>query len=410
MDDLTPMEPDYQEIPSQPQQQNPGYYGTGRQPRQEQTHTLVLLVLTAVLLTANLVTIFVLLGLRTKQLIDTAAPTESTMESLPSQVLSNLTTDQIRENTSSGDAELQISIADGAELSLRALYDKVKPSVVTVTCADTVGTGVIMTDDGYILTNAACLQGGDELTVTLSDGSGYSAARIGSDIATDLAVLKIDADGLPAAEFGDSDAVRTGDRAIAVSNPFDESLSGTMTVGIIAAVNENVTVSGRNTCIFQTDAAPGGVGGPLFNGAGQVIAINIGQVGTFISYQTVSDVGFALPVTEVQPLVQELIQQGYISGRAGLGIEILEIPAEKRQYWDLPEGVMIGSVNNGSSAQLAGLRAGDILTSLNDTAVTDAESYRRALNDFQAGDAVRVYVYRGGRQYYADLVFEAAAP
>lgn len=401
MDDLTPLEPDYQELlPEQPQSHS---YGTGRQPVKARRKWPVIL-LVAVLLGANVLTLLALARWGEQAGFVLKPLSESSDTGL------RLTTPE--ETQSAQETGVSISTPGGEILGLTELYRKVSPSVVTVITQSGdgagVGTGVIMSGDGYILTNAHAVKNSSDVTVGLHDGTDCAAMVVAEDRAVDLALLKIEAQGLTAAEFGDSDTVQTGARVIAITNLFDPALSGTMTEGIISAVNPQVQVSDRTLRIFQTDAAPAAeqTGGPLFNEYGQVIGLRIHRLGDLESYRTVEEIGFALPTQELKTLVGELLAQGRDGKKIDLGIEVEDVPVMQKLYWHLPEGAMIHTIDTASAAYGAGLRAGDLIIRIDNEAVTGAESYHRILENYRGGETLRIYIYRSGRQYYADLPLE----
>ena len=269
------------------------------------------------------------------------------------------------------------------------------------------GTAIVMTADGYLITNAHTVSGAESITVQLSDGMEYAAALSGMDESSDLAVLKIEPEtALQPAEFGDSAGAAAGDTVYVFSHPFGAAFdNATMTDGSIAAVQSGVRIGAETLNVFQTDAAPdsGSAGGPLVNEAGQVIGICIDHVGSYVSYQTVPELGFAIPISEAKTILDDLIVNGYVSGRVSLGLTVSEIPETYRRFWGLPSGVVIESVTAGSNAYYAGLHAGDVICQLGDSAVTNLNDYRSILSACHVGEELRVYIYRDGRQYYTDV-------
>ena len=269
---------------------------------------------------------------------------------------------------------------------------------------------MVLSADGYIITNARTVQADTALRIRTNDGDVYDARLVGADSASDLAVLKADGVALTPVEFGDSDELQPGDSVVAISNPFGQELSATMSQGIIAAVNDDIGLSGRKISILQTDAAldAASAGGPLFNDCGQVIGFNVDRVGALVSYETVSGIGFAIPTRDAKAIVMDLIADGCVSGRVTLGLTVRDIPSGARAFWKLPYGVMVYSIETDSAAYRAGLRTGDVILQLDDTAVQSAEDFDSALGAYQAGQTVRVFIYRGGSRYYADLVLQDA--
>ena len=289
-------------------------------------------------------------------------------------------------------------------LSLQEIYQKNIGAVVSISCTLTEGsasgTGVIFSDEGYIVTNSHVVEGARHITILLSDGREMPAALVGSDSVSDLAVLYIDAKHLTAAEFGDAKSLRVGDAVVAIGDPLGIEFRGTMTDGIVSAINREVSVSGRPMTLIQTNAAlnSGNSGVPLINCYGQVIGINTMKIGTFVDSAGVEGLGFAIPSTTVKEIVDQLIRQGYVSGRPLLGIECNEVTSYYQQFYNLPAGIRVVTVNDGGPADAAGLITGDIILSLNGTRVTTLDSLNGVLYAHKVGDTVQLAVYRGGKQ------------
>ena len=294
-------------------------------------------------------------------------------------------------------------------LSLQEIYQKNIGAVVSISCTLTEGsasgTGVIFSDEGYIVTNSHVVEGARHITILLSDGREMPAALVGSDSVSDLAVLYIDAKHLTAAEFGDAKSLRVGDAVVAIGDPLGIEFRGTMTDGIVSAINREVSVSGRPMTLIQTNAAlnSGNSGGPLINCYGQVIGINTMKIGGSISNSSVEGLGFAIPSTTVQDIASQLIRQGYLSGRPTLGISGEEVPVFYQYYYRLPAGMYITQVEPGSYAEYYGIEPGDILMAIEDTRITDMDSLNNFLYSHQVGDVVTAAIYRGGQQYNVEL-------
>ena len=262
-----------------------------------------------------------------------------------------------------GDAvALELISGEGRDdLSYQEIYRKNIPSVVTVrTLQDGgygVGTGIVLTTDGYILTNSHVIEGGYSIVVALNGGSEYPAKLVGRDGETDLAVLKIEARQLTPAEFGDPEELEVGDEALAIGNPLGEEFRGTLTNGIISAINRDVWVDGRQMTLIQTTAAlnEGNSGGPLINLKGQVIGVN--TIKMMSSYSTIEGLGFAIPMSAARPIVEELISQGYLTARLTIGI--YGMPSSD------PPGVLVDSVIEATGAAEGGLLPGDVITAVN---------------------------------------------
>jgi serine protease Do len=233
---------------------------------------------------------------------------------------------------------------------------------------------------------------------------------VGSDGASDLAVLHVTADDLIAAQLGDSSMLRVGDIVVAIGDPLGIELRGTMTDGIVSAINRDVDVDGRTMNLIQTNAAlnSGNSGGPLINCYGQVIGINTMKMGDSMGAGGVEGLGFAIPSNTVRDIVNQLIAQGYVSGRADLGITGESISDFYQFYYRLPKGLYITDVKAGSSAEEIGIEPGDILISIDDTRITGSSSLETLLYNYAPGDTVTAVIYRSGRQYTVTLTVDEA--
>ena len=229
---------------------------------------------------------------------------------------------------------------------------------------------------------------------------------MGGDEASDLAVLKIDATGLTAAEFGDSNALRVGDVVVAIGDPLGAELRGTMTDGIVSAINRDLNLNGRQMTLIQTNAAlnSGNSGGPLINCYGQVIGINTMKMSSYSSTSaTVEGLGFAIPIAAAQPILDELVTQGYVSGRPAIGIQGETLDLRSQVFFHMPSGVVITAIDPDSDAAAAGLEPDDVIVRLGDTAITSLEDLVGAKNDLSAGDEVTLTIYRGGWYYEVNV-------
>ena len=269
------------------------------------------------------------------------------------------------------DFQIELIPAKDGEKSLQEIYADCADSIVAITgyvdgkTGYYWGTGIVMSADGLILTNAHVVEKCDRATVTVSDNSSYEARLVGADAASDVAVLKIDAEGLKPAVFGDSNALSVGEKVAAIGNPLGEDLRATLTDGIISAIDRGVNFNGNSMNLLQTNTAinEGNSGGPLFNMYGQVIGIT--NMKMMSSYSSIEGIGFAIPSSTVARIVNALVEKGEVSGRTSIGITVGSIPDEARErYGDkLPEsgGLYISDVAEGSDALKKGLRRGDIL-------------------------------------------------
>lgn len=299
-------------------------------------------------------------------------------------------------------------------LAIQDIYEQCIPSVVSITSSSrsstSTGTGVVVSAAGYLVTNYHVIENAASITVQLSDDRTFGAGIVGSDPVTDLAVLHIQAENLYPAEFGSSDTLRVGDSVVAIGDPLGVQYRGTMTNGIISAINRNVSVRGRNMNLIQTNAAlnSGNSGGPLINCFGQVIGINTVKVAYFTDASGVEGLGFAIPSATVKDVVDQIIAQGYVSGRPSLGITGEGISLFYQRYYRLPSGVYITEVEPGSAAEEAGLQVGDILLALDNTRLYSPEELTTALYHYSAGDTVQLVIYRSGSQQEITVTLEEA--
>jgi len=299
--------------------------------------------------------------------------------------------------------EVQLALANAEELeplALDVLYDRCIPSVVAVRgytgLGYTWGSGIVMTEDGYLLTNTHMLDNVDSVEVTLYDGSSYEAKLVGNDPVSDVAVLKIDAAGLVPAQFGDSDALRVGDPVVAIGNPLSEVFTGTMTEGIISGMGRDVTYGGRTMTLLQTTAAinEGNSGGPLFNQYGQVVGITNMKMMT-TRRATVEGIGFAIPSTTVRDMANSILREGKAASRPALGVYVSEVDADDTH----PGGLMVIEAVEGSDAARKGLRENDIITQIDGNEITGFDDVSKHLDGKAVGDSVSLTVWRDGKVF-----------
>lgn len=264
------------------------------------------------------------------------------------------------------------------------------------------GSGIIMSEDGYIITNAHVVEGATSLKVMTSDGETYEAQLIGSDTVTDLAVVKIDATGLTAAEFGSSKDLRVADKVMAIGNPGGHELSSSVTIGYVSALNRAIAnnTTGYTMEYIQTDAAinPGNSGGALINEYGQVVGINSAK----ISATGYEGLGFAIPIDTAQPIISDLIQYGYVKDRAVLGISGQFIDSMTGRFYGLPQGEYVAQLNS-SEAQASGLQVGDVITAIDGQQLDSESTLRSAILSKKPGDTVTLQVYRSSTQQSATV-------
>ena len=254
-----------------------------------------------------------------------------------------------------------------------------------------VGSGVIFKSDGYIITNNHVIAGAKEIIVSLSDGNSVNGTLIGTDEMTDIAVVKVDAKDLPVAELGDSDEVVVGEPAIAIGNPMGLEFQGSVTVGVISALNRTLDLNDRRVKLFQTDAAisPGNSGGALVNADGEVIGINSAK----LAVTGVEGMGFAIPINTVKLIVSELMDKGYVA-RPYLGVTIFDKPTAARYGYQL------------SIAGRAGFQRGDIILSIDGKAVNSVADVRNEVAAHKVGDKVKVLLDRDGKEETIEVTLE----
>ena len=299
---------------------------------------------------------------------------------------------------------------DGTSMSVQQIASVVSPSVVAITTEQMsgsqtwfggyyvqsgAGSGVIISEDGYILTCAHVVSGATSVKVQLDNGDTYDATIVGSDSTSDIAVIKIEATGLTPAVIGNSDALAVGEVVVAVGNPLG-TLSNSVTDGIISALNREVTVEDNNMTLLQTDASisPGNSGGGLFNANGELI----GVVNAKSSYSEAEGIGFAIPINSAMEIAQQLIQNGSVA-RPALGVKIYDVSdaATAQQLGVSATGVYVVEVTAGGGAEAAGVQAGDRIIAVDDTAVSSSSSIKSYLADKNVGDTVNLQVERDGK-------------
>ena len=278
------------------------------------------------------------------------------------------------------------------------IYKKVNPSVVSVISTTAEGTGsgsgVIMSKDGYIITNNHVVDGAQSVSVQLSDGTSLDAEIIGTDEQTDLAVIKVTpTSDLSAAEFGDSDELEPGEYAYAIGSPGGVQFANTITGGRISAINRDLTVNDRVMTLIQTDASinNGNSGGALINKYGQVVGITSAKLsGNAFGSATVEGMGFAIPINTAKDIVDELIQNGYVSGRPSIGITGQNVESADGKV----SGVQVYSIDSRAKAASEGLQVGDVITAVDGTPTPDMDKVNELKQDKKAGDKLTLSVYR----------------
>ena len=294
------------------------------------------------------------------------------------------------------------SSADGV-LSTVEIAKRVRSSVVGIaqySAFDTFtpssqGSGIIIHSDGYIVTNAHVVEGATGINVELDNGETYAAKLIGIDVKTDLAVIRIEAENLVAAVFGNSDLLQVGERVVAIGNPGGTALAGSVSQGIVSGVNRTLDDGNYSSTYIQTDAAinPGNSGGALVNEYGQVVGINSAKVAA-VDYE---GIGFAIPISEAKPIIDQLLQYGYVKGRAKLGITGQVINEALSQINSIPVGVYIWSIDPTSELAGKNVAQGDIITAIDGQKITDFNDISAILETKSPGDEVTLTLYRSAR-------------
>jgi serine protease Do len=276
------------------------------------------------------------------------------------------------------------------------------------------GSGFIITSDGYIVTNAHVVAedgvAADTVKVVLTSGESYDAEIVGYDTDNDVALIKIEATGLPTVSIGDSDSLVVGQQVCAIGNPLGE-LTNTLTVGYVSALDREVNTDGTPINMLQTDCAinPGNSGGPLFDMYGNVIGITTAKYSTSSS-TTLEGLGFALPINDVMTLVADIQQNGYVTGKPYLGIYLEDLNVTMASYYNLPVGVYVRSTVEGSCADKAGVQSGDIITALDDTTIQTYTELSAAMRDYKAGDTATLTVYRNNESIQLTVTFDEKVP
>ena len=298
-------------------------------------------------------------------------------------------------------------LPEGEPLRFQEIYQANLSCIVSVRgtkgSSMSLGTGVIMSENGYIITNSHVIEGCSAVDVVLWDERVYPALLVGRDEQTDLAVLKVECTGLSPADFGDSGLLRVGDVALAIGNPLGEDLRGTMTDGIISALNRDVNVDGRTMSLIQTTAAlnSGNSGGALINEYGQVIGITNLKMQSY--YDTVEGLGFAIPTATVKAVVDTLIETGVVTGRPTIGITAYTLTQAMAEAKGLPQGVCIKSVQAGSDAWRQGLRAGDVIVEANGVSIRTMDELQALKNGMQVGEVLSLRYCRENGWHTADV-------
>jgi serine protease Do len=256
------------------------------------------------------------------------------------------------------------------------------------------GSGFIISEDGLIATNNHVIEGAKDITVMLSNGESKKATVVGADATSDLAVIKMESGKYYSSSLGSSGDLRVGDRVVAIGNPLGQEFAGSVTVGYVSALNRTVTTGNKTMNLIQTDAAinEGNSGGPLVNLQGEIIGINTLKMAA----TGVEGLGFAIPMDEAKPIINDLANYGYVKGRPVIGLTGRNITSEAAKYYGYPEGIFVEAVTEGGAAQKAGIRRGDIITHFNNERIKSMEELNAKKNKLKAGDTVSIELDRSG--------------
>ena len=271
------------------------------------------------------------------------------------------------------------------------------------------GSGFVLTKDGYIVTNYHVVKDADTVKVTMYNGDEYDAKYVGGDEDYDIAVIKVEAADLQPVTLGNSDNLNVGDHVLAVGNPLGE-LTFSMSGGMVSCVNRAINVDGTPFNMIQTDASinPGNSGGPLFNQYGEVVGIVSAKYSSYSS-ESVEGLGFAIPINDVIAMIQDIMTNGYVTGKAYMGIVPGTMTSQMAaQYrYDISEGVFIDSVEEGSPAAQAGLQMGDVISAIDGKSIASYEELVAAKKGYTAGDTSTLTIYRGGKTMEVQLTWGA---
>lgn len=307
------------------------------------------------------------------------------------------------------DFKVAISSDRGKELSLQELYDQCSKSIVAIKgYQDGVdgyywGSGIILSEDGLILTNTHVIENCDTASVTLYDNSSYDAALVGADSTSDIAVLRIEATGLTPASFGDSAELAIGDKVAAIGNPLGETFRMTLTDGIISAIDRGISYNGHSMTLLQTNTAinEGNSGGALFNMYGQVIGVT--NMKMMSSYSSIEGIGFAIPSSTIAAVADSLMQYGEVRGRTAIGITVGAIPENVTSHYDLPTGLYVSAVEEKSDAAAKGIQQGDIITAVNGNPASATSDILTVKNTLSVGDTIAFTIWRDGETFDVDV-------
>ncbi|WMJ84642.1 S1C family serine protease [Oscillospiraceae bacterium LTW-04] len=379
------------------------YESAGRKDPRPPKKPGALAVIGALLGTVLLVGVLCLSGYGVYSLWHPSVVEDGSQQSVPPVGIDNTDAPKLTIKDHPDASSEALEVVSNGKLSTVQIASKVRPSVVGIaqySLQDTFtpsgeGSGIIMNADGYIVTNAHVVAGSTGINVELDNGENYSAKLIGIDAKTDLAVIKIEAPDLIAAEFGNSDTLEVGETVVAIGNPGGSTLAGSVTQGIVSAVNRMIKDGGYSSSYIQTDAAinPGNSGGALVNQYGQVIGINSSKIAA-VDYE---GIGFSIPISEAKPIIDQLMAYGYVKGRTKIGISGVEINQTLSQINSIPVGIYIQSIDPTSDLAGKNVKQGDIITAIDNTKIETFDDISAFLKTKSPGESVTLTLYRSAR-------------
>lgn len=298
--------------------------------------------------------------------------------------------------------EMELAPAGDDELSLQELYQECVDTIVSIRsyidgqAGYYWSTGIILSEDGLILTNAHVIEGCDSAVVVLQNDLEFEASLVGSDTTSDIAVLKIEAKDLKPAVFGDSEQLTIGENVAAIGNPLGEEFRATLTNGIVSAIDRGISYAGHSMNLIQTNTAinEGNSGGALFNMYGQVVGVT--NMKMMSNYSSIEGIGFAIPSTTLRAVVNALVKDGEVRGRPAIGITVGAIPETAAAHYELPEGLYVSAVDERSDAYAKGMREGDIITAVNGEPARSTEDIVKVRNGLGVGDTITFTVWSDG--------------
>ena len=305
--------------------------------------------------------------------------------------------------------EMELASAGKAEISLQELYRQCVDSIVSIrSYVDGQmgyfwGTGIVLSADGLILTNAHVIENCDSAVVVLGNDTEFEAVLVGADMTSDIAVLKIEAEKLTPAVFGDSDKLTVGESVAAIGNPLGEEFRATLTNGIVSAIDRGISYDGHSMNLIQTNTAinEGNSGGALLNMYGQVVGVT--NMKMMSEFSSIEGIGFAIPSSTVRTVVNALVKDGEVRGRPAVGVTVGEISDSAAEHYGLPGGLYVSDVSEGSDAWEKGIRQGDIITAVNGEPVKSSDDILAVRNGLEVGDTINFTIWRDGESFDADV-------